>query len=148
MDDIITYKLTESEKDKIISIIKSELEGREDIVFAYIYGSLVDPEMTFYRDIDIGIYAADMEKAKEWNYDIRIGIDIEKILRSEGFGIPVDIRVINISDVLYVHKVIQGRLLFTKDEDLWADFVVDVSMRYNDIAPVFNHYFNEAHLEK
>src|SRR3972149_2548439 len=148
MDDIITYKLTESEKDKIISIIKSELEGREDIVFAYIYGSLVDPEMTFYRDIDIGIYAADMEKAKEWNYDTRIGIDIEKILRSEGFGIPVDIRVINISDVLYVHKVIQGRLLFTKDEDLWADFVVDVSMRYNDIAPVFNHYFNEAHLEK
>lgn len=148
MDEIITYTFTELEKERIISLIKGELEGREDIIFAYIYGSLVEPEMTFYRDIDIGIYVADMKRAKEWNYDIGIGIDIEKVLRSERFGIPVDVRVINASDILYVHKVIQGRLLFVKDEDLWADFVVDVSMRYNDIAPVFNHYFSEAHLER
>lgn len=147
MDEIITYTFTESEKERIISIIKAELEVR-DIIFAYIYGSLVDPKMTFYRDIDVGIYAADMEKAKEWNYEIKISNDIEKVLRGEGFGIPVDVRVINASEVLYVHKVIQGRLLFVKGEDLWADFVVDVSMRYNDIAPVFNHYFSEAHLER
>lgn len=148
MDEIITYKFIESEKERIISIIKCEIEGREDIIFAYIYGSLIDHEMTFYRDIDIGIYVADMEKAKEWNYEIKISNDIEKVLRGEGFGIPVDVRVINASEVLYVHKVIQGRLLFVKSEDLWADFVVDVSMRYNDIAPVFNHYFSEAHLER
>lgn len=144
MDEIVTYTFTEKEKERIISIIKDGLEARDDIIFAYIYGSLIDPEMTFYRDIDVGIYVADMEKAKEWNYDIRIGVDIEKVLRREGFSIPVDVRAINSSDVLYVHKVIQGRLLFVKDEDIWADFVVDVSMRHGDIYPLWVHFTREA----
>ncbi|MBI3815915.1 MAG: nucleotidyltransferase domain-containing protein [Nitrospinae bacterium] len=144
MADFDIYRFTESEKERVISIVKAKLEARDDIIFAYIYGSIVEPEMTFYRDIDIGIYVADMKKAKEWNYDIRIGIDIEKVLRSEGFGIPVDIRVINISDVLYVHKVIQGRLLFVKEEDLWADFVVDISKRHDDIYPLWEHFMKEA----
>ena len=148
MDEIVTYTFTEKEKERIISIIKGELEGREDIIFAYIYGSLIDHEMIFYRDIDVGIYVSDMGKTKDWNYEIKIAIDIEEKLRSEGFSIPVDIRVINISDVLYVHKVIQGRLLVTKDEDLWADFIVNISMKYDDIAPVFDHYFKEAYIER
>lgn len=128
----------------MFSTIKSAIEIRNDVIFAYVYGSIVDSGMTFYRDIDLGIYVAEMDKTVNWNYEIEIAADIEKRLRNEGFDIPVDARVINRSEVLYVHEVIQGKLLFVKDEDLWADFVVDVSKRYDDIYPLWEHFMKEA----
>ncbi|OGV98052.1 MAG: hypothetical protein A3I04_04085 [Nitrospinae bacterium RIFCSPLOWO2_02_FULL_39_110] len=144
MNSINVYRFAKDDKEKIISIIKSEIENYEDILFAYLYGSLVDHEMPFVRDIDIGIYVSDMEKAKRWNYEVRIINDIEKRLKDEGFYIPVDVKVINMSDVLYVHDVIRGRLLFVKDESLWADFVVEVSKKYNDFYPLWDHFMKEA----
>src|SRR3989338_1521114 len=119
MNSINVYRFAKDDKEKIISIIKSEIENYEDILFAYLYGSLVDHEMPFVRDI-------------------------EKRLKDEGFYIPVDVKVINMSDVLYVHDVIRGRLLFVKDESLWADFVVEVSKKYNDFYPLWDHFMKEA----
>ncbi len=52
-------------KGKIINKIKRYLLKKEEIVFAYIYGSFL--EYKTYKDIDIGIFV-DEEKVKEEHY--------------------------------------------------------------------------------
>jgi predicted nucleotidyltransferase len=145
MNDLKTYTLTPDEKQEIISAIKSLLEGDERIVFAYIFGSFVDPEMPFFRDIDIGVYIKDYQKSDWQRHAMALPNDLEKQL---SYRYPVDLSIANDADIMLAKNIIQGELLFVKDEDLWADFIVDVSMRYNDIAPLFDYYFKEAHLEK
>lgn len=56
MYDFKTYTVSPEEKQGLISAIKTELEARAEVSFAYIFGSFVDPEMPFFRDIDIGVY--------------------------------------------------------------------------------------------
>jgi predicted nucleotidyltransferase len=145
MNDFKTYTVSPDEKQEIISVIKSFLEGDDRIVFAYIFGSFVDPEIPFFRDIDIGVYIRDYRKSDWQRYALKLPNELEKQLN---YRYPVDLSIINEADILLVKNIIQGNLLFVKDEDLWADFVVDASMRYNDIAPLFDYYFKEAHLEK
>ncbi len=145
MNGFTTYSLTTEEKQKINYLIKTELEKRDEIAFAYIYGSFVDPEMPFFRDIDIGVYLKDYKDSDCLKYEIELSVELEKCLQ---YKYPVDLRVINGSNILFMHNVVQGELLFTRDEDLWVDFVVYVSTRYNDIASIFNHYFKEAYIER
>lgn len=56
MNDFKTYTVSAEEKQGLISAIKTELEARAEVSFAYIFGSFVAPEMPFFRDIDLGVY--------------------------------------------------------------------------------------------
>jgi hypothetical protein len=145
MNTFKTYSLITDEKQKITHLIKTELEKRDEIAFAYIYGSFVDPEMPFFRDIDIGVYLKDYKDSDWLKYETELSVELEKCMQ---YRCPVDLRVINGSNILFMHNVVQGELLFTRDEDLWTDFVVYVSTRYNDIASIFNHYFKEAYIKR
>lgn len=145
MNSFKTYSLSTEEKQKIKHRIKTELERHNEIAFAYIYGSFIEPEMPFFRDIDIGIYLKDYKATDYLKYEIELSIELEKLLR---YKYPIDLRIINKSDTLFAYNVIQGELLFIRDEDLWTDFVVYVSLRYNDVASLFNHYFKVAYMER
>ncbi|MGB9714818.1 MAG: hypothetical protein ACPL1G_00170 [Thermodesulfovibrionales bacterium] len=53
---LIYYRITINNKKEITDNIKYSLEKYPEIIFTYIFGSFVDPEMPFFRDIDVGIY--------------------------------------------------------------------------------------------
>ncbi|MFN3480127.1 MAG: nucleotidyltransferase domain-containing protein [Thermodesulfovibrionales bacterium] len=140
MDDFKTYSLTPKEKKEIRSIIKAELQKDERIVFAYIYGSFVDPEMPFFRDIDIGVYVSNYRN-EEWDrYELSLPLELEKALN---YRYPIDVKVLNNAEVIFSYRVISGRLLFLRDEDLWTDYVVYISKRYADFYPFWLHYMKE-----
>lgn len=141
MNDFKTYTITPEEKQAVISIIKSFLEGYEDIVFAYIFGSFVDPEMPFFRDIDIGIYIKDYKDSDWHRYAIELPIEMEKILE---YRYPVDLSIINNADILLIKNIIQGELLFTRDEDFWADLVVYYAKVYATDGEYILNYMKEA----
>lgn len=146
MNDFKTYTISAEEKQGLISAIKTELEARAEVSFAYIFGSFVDPEMPFFRDIDIGVYLDEKAVAPSQflDYSMKLGLELEALLRK----CPVDVVVLNNAPCHLAFRVIQNELLFTRDENLWADFVVYISVKHNDIAPLFNHYFEEAYIEK
>lgn len=145
MDEFKTYTVTPNDKQKIINIIKTELQGDERILFAYIYGSFVDPEMPFFRDIDVGIYVSNYKK-EDWDkYEISLPIELEKAL---SYKYPVDVKLLNNAEVIFSYKVINGLLLFTRDEDLWANYVVYISKRYADFYPFWLYYVKEAVLSE
>ncbi|MBI3592110.1 MAG: nucleotidyltransferase domain-containing protein [Nitrospirae bacterium] len=144
MNDFKTYTLTEDEKREIIFVIKSSLEKNPEIIFAYIFGSFVDPEMPFFRDIDIGIYVKDYKESDWHRYEIELPLELEKILE---YKYPVDVNVVNRADILLIKNIIQGELLFTRDEDLWADFVVYHAKLYADEGEIILYYMKEAIFE-
>lgn len=121
MNDFKTYTVSSEEKPAVLALLRTELSKREDIVFAYVFGSFVDPDMPFFRDIDIGIYVLDYKKTDWQKYEIDLPIELGKLLE---YRYPLDVNVVNKANFLLMRNIIHGNLLFTKDEDLWADFVV------------------------
>jgi predicted nucleotidyltransferase len=145
MNSFKTYTILIEDKERLISIIKSELLKHEEIVFAYIYGSFVDPEMRFFRDIDIGIYVSNYKKEDFGKYELILPIELEKSLN---YKYPVDVKLLNNAETIFSYRVICGELLFTRDEDIWADYVVYISKRYADFYPFWLHYMKEAVLSE
>lgn len=144
MNDFKTYTITPDEKQEVISVIRSALEKYDEIIFAYIFGSFVDPEMPFFRDIDIGVYVKDYKESDWHKYEIDLPIDLEKTLE---YKYPIDVNVINRADIFLIKNAIQGELLFTKDEDLWADFVIYHGKVYAGEGEQILRYMKEAIFE-
>lgn len=141
MNDFKTYTINAEDKDKTISAIGSALLQHEEIRFAYIYGSFVDPEMPFFRDIDVGIYVDEnsVSAAQMMDYSINISLELESALKKY----PVDVVVLNNAPISLVFRITQGELLFIRDEDLWTDFVTRAWSLYNDHAITSRHTLEE-----
>lgn len=45
--------MSSSDREEIVSRIRQVLEGHEEVVFAYLYGSSLDAP---FRDIDVAVY--------------------------------------------------------------------------------------------
>lgn len=132
MNDFMTYTIPIEDKERLISIIKSELLKHEEIVFAYLYGSFVDSEMPFFRDIDMGIYVdKNIISAKQFmDYSINLSLELESVLKKY----PVDVVILNNAPLNLAFKITQGELIFVKDEDLRTNFVAKIWSLYNDHA--------------
>lgn len=127
-----TYTLKPEEKAEIISIVKTELQKDDRITFAYIYGSFVDTEMPFFRDIDIGIYVDENRVSAEQfiDYSMNLSLELESVLKKY----PVDVVILNNAPLSLAFKITQSDLLFIRDEDSWTDFVTKTWSMYHDHA--------------
>ncbi len=141
MNDLKTYTINAEDKGKTISAIKSALLQHEEIRFAYIYGSFVDPEMPFFRDIDVGIYVDEniISPKQFMNYSINLSLEIESTIKKY----PVDVVVLNNAPLSLAFRITQGELLFIRDENLWTDFATKTWSLYNDHAITSRHTLEE-----
>ncbi len=132
MTDFKLYTFTPNEKQKIISVIKATLEKKEEITFAYIFGSFVDEDAEFFRDIDIGVYLSDecFAKRHSLDYSINLELEMERALKDY----PVNAVVLNDAPLPLAFCVTQGVLLVSKNEEFWMDFVTKTWSLYHDHA--------------
>ena len=98
---------TESLKRKIIEVITSTVNEKENILFVYIFGSFVHSET--FSDIDIAIYV-------KGNTDIKKEFALENELESE-LKIPVDVRIINDAPISFVYNVLNDKILIKRSEE-------------------------------
>lgn len=130
------FVLSLREKRKIEDRLKSILKKRKEIIFAYTFGSFLDALP--FRDIDVGVYLKNINKRNVFNYEMNLGAEIEAKLK-----IPVDIRILNFAPLYFQFQVLQGKLIFTKDEDLWANFLDLTVRKYLDFKPLRDEFFRE-----
>lgn len=132
MNSFKTYSIPIEDREKLLSIIKSELLKHEEIVFAYIFGSFVDPEMPFFRDIDIGFFVDEsaVPVNKFMDYSINLSLRLESLMKKY----PVDVVVLNNAPLSLAFRITHGELLFIRDEDLWTDVVTKIWSLYHDHA--------------
>lgn len=129
--------LSDKKKRDIIKCIAEYIRSRDEISFAYIYGSFV--ENIPFHDIDLGIYVAEIDKKSATPYALELANFI-----SNELNITTDVYILNYAPFLFMYHVIKGRLIFERDEDLRVSIVENTIRRYLDIKPVIRRSIKEA----
>ena len=131
------YKIYPEEKQQIILRLGELLKARNDVLFAYVFGSFA--EGLPFHDIDAGIYLAGEVQETASLLALELSHRI-----SEELNMPVDVRVVNVAPVPFRYHVIRGRLLFATDDDLHTQFVERTVQSYLDIEPLLRRGMKEA----
>lgn len=118
--------------DLIKETLKEYFKDRDEILFAYIFGSLATKTSNKLSDIDIAIFI-DQKKINEkdyrYGYQAEFLTDLMKILKTN----KVDLVILNSAPILLKHRVIYfGELIYSVDERERVKFQVDTINRYMD----------------
>jgi predicted nucleotidyltransferase len=131
------YRLTDEEKQGVLKRLAGSLERRDDVLFAYAYGSFAE-DMPFH-DIDVGVYVSNVDQASALEYAVELAGTLEREAH-----VPIDVRILNFAPVLFLYHVVRGLLLFERDADLRADITEQTVRKYLDIKPFIRKGIKEA----
>lgn len=130
------------EKEKIASVISTFLQKREEISFAYIFGSFAEKTPIAFRDIDIGVFVEPraIEKNKAFDYESGLAIQLARLLAFPADR--VDVKVLNLTSPIFQNHVFsRGTLLFAKNPGLLDNLIEETSQE-----AVANHEFSKQSL--
>lgn len=119
-----------SKRESTIRRIQELLQIREEILFAYIFGSVARQQARPDSDVDIALYVT--RKRNFFSYRLKILRLLEKALHQEN----IDVVILNeapLSLRFLVQK--QGMLLFEKSHDARIRFEVQTMKEYWDYEP-------------
>jgi predicted nucleotidyltransferase len=139
--------ITNNEKDAL----KQYFENRNDIAFAFLYGSQAHGYATRLSDVDIAVYFYPRERRpieyeSENNYDGEDEIwgDLERFLKKE-----VELLALNRAAATVAASAIRGIPLAINDWGLYLDFmlvITDVAIDFTEL--IINDYKERQALEK
>ena len=133
--------LSKKQKELIIARLTRLMEDMPEIVFAFLHGSFIDEGP--FRDLDLAVYV-DPSCPAAGDQTLEYELKTEMLLE-ETAGFPVDVRVLNRAPVPFRYNVLKnGRLLFCRDEELYADFLSHTLVSYFDFAPYRKRYLKEV----
>jgi hypothetical protein len=113
-------------KEEIFKKIESFVENREEIIFAYIFGSFIEDKI--FNDIDLAIYIdKDNTLTKEIFYEVELSRRLEEKIK-----IPVDVIVLNRASNFILHRVSNGKLIKNTDDDMRINFITTHWKEYWD----------------
>lgn len=129
---------------EIVNIVKTVLENREEIIFAYLFGSTVKGLENNLSDVDIAVYL-DIKKIPEsgsFGYKSELILEIEKSLHKK-----IDLVLLNESPIFLAHNIIKnGQLIFIRSEKEKVEFHFMVVRNYLDFKPIMavqNEYLKQ-----
>lgn len=105
------------------------MRARKEVIFAYIYGSFLEPQPITFRDVDIGVYVKSeaISKGNAFDYETELVEGLNKVIDLP-FDI-IDVRVLNFAPSRFQNNVFsRGKLLFCKDEKLLTDLIEETSL--------------------
>jgi len=129
--------LGQGERDRLSERLGDVLTNRDEVVFAYIYGSFV--EGLPFHDIDVGIYISKIDEKEASSYNLALGQALSKEIQ-----MPVDVRILNFAPVLFLYHVIRGNVIFDRDEETRSRVVERTIQRYLDLKPMIHRGVKEA----
>ncbi len=114
---------------KVLESLKNYFEGRDDISFAFLFGSAARGKVRREGDVDIAVYF-EPEKELEWEAfnktyegENRIAFDLERLLKKD-----VDFVVLNRARAVVADEIIRkGTALVIKNRGTFLDFLCIVS---------------------
>lgn len=128
--------LSKEEKKPLIKKISQLLDEKEDIIFAYIYGSFVSSSS--FQDIDIGVFIKEVS-ISPLSLELEMERDIENCVH-----IPTDVRIINNAPLSFIFNILKdGKVIIDHDSNLRADFEGIVYKKYFDFEHLRNEYLRE-----
>jgi predicted nucleotidyltransferase len=128
---------------ELVEILKEYFEKRDDILMAFLFGSIAKATTHRESDVDIAIYLRPEENILEWEkfdakYDAEgeIWLDIERLLHRN-----VDLIVLNRARSWIANSAIHGRPIIVKDRGLYLDFMLRVTSEAEDYREMVEDYW-------
>lgn len=124
-------------KEEIRKKIEKIIQSREEIVFAYLFGSSIEEKK--FNDIDLGIYLNEnIKRENSTFYEIELSNQLEEIL-----NIPVDIIRLNSTSDAIVYRATQGQLIKNSDDNFRINFITTSWKKYWDYKILIQEYLLE-----
>jgi predicted nucleotidyltransferase len=137
LDDSLEYfSLTPAEKSALTAELNRFLIKNDAIIFAYVYGSFCDFELPF-KDIDVGLYLG--PEARDIHFLEILAVELEHL-----FHFPFDLRPLNDAAYSFLFHVFQGKMLFTKQDEITVQMIQRVGWKYLDILPFWKTALKEV----
>jgi len=115
--------------ERHLAEIKEFLEGREEVLLGYMFGSFVEGRLTNESDVDIALL---FEKEPDFPTLVSIMNGITDIT-----GRKVDIVVLNYaSPIIRMQVLKRGRLLKKTNDKIYNDFFLRAVKEYDDLKIV------------
>ncbi|AZO93469.1 nucleotidyltransferase domain-containing protein [Halocella sp. SP3-1] len=124
--------------------IKDFLYQREEIIFAYLYGSLARGTENKLSDIDLAVYINEKKKPESGTFGYRSGVitELQTLVERD-----IDLIILNDTPLLLAYNVLKdGKLLFEKSTKMRVNFHESIMSRYLDFLPLFK--VQENYLKK
>ncbi|MFB6225903.1 MAG: nucleotidyltransferase domain-containing protein [Candidatus Paceibacteria bacterium] len=113
---------SQQQRQEYIDKLASVLEKEDGVVFAYVFGSaLKDNELI--KDVDVAVYLNN-ELEDKFEKELNLGVELESAL---DYDISIDLIVLNDAPYHIAYEALDGKLLFSKDEEKRTDFIEQTS---------------------
>lgn len=119
-----TYKLSLKRKREIIRKTSMFLLARDNISFAYIFGSFGEKGNLPFRDIDIAIYLEPLtlKQNKAFDYETNLALELSRLIKLPAD--KIDIKILNFTPSSFQSNVFAtGLLLFFRNEKLLTELI-------------------------
>jgi len=132
-------------QNKTLERLRNYFEGRNEITFAFLFGSVARGKVRQDGDVDIAIYfwpGEDIEWEafnKVYKEERRIALDLEKLLKKE-----VDLVVLNRARAVLADEILRkGKPILIKDRGVFLDFFCIISDEAEYVRDWFETYYKE-----
>jgi len=123
--------------------VKRALDGRRDVVAAYVFGSVARGLAHDGSDVDVGLLLEEGVRISPYELS-RIALEIES---NVGSGREADVHAINNSSLRFIAQVLRdGRPVYVRDERKRIQFESAALLRYLDFKPHILLY--DAYVQK
>ena len=130
-------RMSGDRKRVIAEKIAAALAGKDDVCFAYIFGSFASKDG--FKDIDVGIFISDENIASHLSLELELERELEDAVR-----MPVDVRIINNAPLSFVYNVLRQKFVIVDKDKTWrADFEGLVYKKYFDFKYLRDEYLRE-----
>jgi predicted nucleotidyltransferase len=128
---------TTFERQQLVARLVDLLSAHTEIDFAYIFGTFVE-EMP-YHDVDVAVFLfpAATSMTDLFEYEMKLSTELTLALH-----MSVDVHVLNGVPMGVRYTVVQGDLLFARDEERLTDYIEQVGWETMPFA-----YYVEAYLK-
>jgi len=124
-------------KKELIEKIENFVKNREEIIFAYIFGSFTESET--FNDVDLAIYIDENNNlSKKLFYEIELSNQLENIT-----GISVDIILMNRASDFIIYRSSRGILVKNVDDIMRVSFITTHWKKYWDFKCKIREHITE-----
>jgi predicted nucleotidyltransferase len=121
---------------RLVEQLRRALEAREEVLFAYLFGSRASGRTHLHSDVDVAVYSEPrsldrLDRAAPWGYVAEVSGRLSEALETDDLNVVI----LNHAPPLLADRVARnGYLLFSRDESRRQRWIVETKSRYCDLA--------------
>lgn len=130
--------LPAGDRTAVVEALRQHLEGRPEILCAYLHGSFLEGGP--YRDVDVAVWV-DPARCKA-DSPTQYAVDLSVAL-SLALGQPVEVQVLNRAPLAFRYHALKGRPLLVRDREWLDELRARTWDDYFDFLPFSRQYLRE-----